>query len=910
MRLVNYALVASATIFITTPSLADPTKGDATNLIGKLGGTAAKTYLSQKPQIKIPPSTLPVDQQNTLMESTLTKYGEIRNTYYAAANAGQTMGLSTEAFFGLAALRVRAPLAARVGLLLMGAVTKSITDAGNEKILATGREKGRQYLAEQKSAILKEAGVNTFSDLRSGRNVQQIKEILTKATDNFKDVRDRAQGDDILANHAQDLLLDTIANTEPEILDAIQVQGDQIAAFTGFVKEMKDYTEATDEKLQAHAAAIVSINEKVNELSGTIEAVNEELRRQGRDQAIVSDFIFDEMPPRKKADSLRAGFLKERFTCPTETPDCKAPELREKLISQFDREADIQEFVGAGAQLASGLNDLNTIASNFGIDSPELNKAAEIGNAAMGAVTAYFSGNPLGAVSAVSSLFGQKKDPNAATMQFLKQIDRKLDIIIENQKILLEAVNRLSEQVQKGFEAVDNRLDRMEFEQRRMSQGVRELIWKNWRSCYSVVEEARKRETNGNYAYIDPVSETFTSFDHIKSVWRTTGQAFRDCLITVTNDMSSLSAVQYFGNFIDAQWAIDDRIVPDGGTLQNPKEGDEWKSLLQRYEGDLFTPALEVSSNYADKLKIGRASSFALLATPAAQITQLESQLKERIDTPFVCFKANARDERLYSLLCGRENPDQTAAELLARPILADLTIDIANWVTLLAAIADVYNQQDQRFYETIDEVLAESGAEPAGKGMIEKSIRVLDVAVAAYDQLYGGFTALAVIDTLDALKSATDQEKPALTAKAEVALRLLNNNPYLAENVSSFLLKRNAIAVSDYPLTEEVYREAYDFAQKGGARPGFLFEGLFSGLQFTTSEIGTPSIRLVAGSVTADIQLPPPHQFIEGRMIFPPRFYELINTRMMLFDRLFDYNVLKYVGSDERDDLAAQILQ
>lgn len=893
-----------------TPCSAEPTKPDIAGLVGRVGGEAAKTYLSGNSGSQIPPSALSPEQHSQLVEDTLKKYGQIRNSYYAAANAGSAMGVGGEAAFGLGALRVAGPPVLRVAFLLMASTTKSITDAGNAKILAAGREHGRRYLAEQKNEILSRAGVGSFVELRSKYSLDEIRNTLIQATNNFQDVRDRAGGDQILADHARDLLIDTIANVQPTILDALEQQDKQIEDFSKFIGEMKDYTDQTDARLQAHAESIAAIEGQVSQLTGAVAAVGDGLRQLGRDQAVIADFVFDEMDPRQKAESLKRGFISERFSCPPEQPDCKGPEVRDQLIVQFEREADIRDFVGTAGSIVGGLNDLNTIATNFGINSPELDKAVEIGNAAMGLATAYLSGNPLGAIAAVSGLFGQKQDPNAATMLFLKQIDRKLDIIIENQKVLLEAVNRLSEQMQKGFEALDNRLARMEFEQRRMSHGVRELIWKNWRSCYSVVEEARNRTPTGEYKFIDGNTQAFRSFESIKAVWQATGQSFRDCLKTVTDDMASLSAVKHFGNFIDARWAVNDRLIPDQATLKNPAEGGEWQSLLQQYESSLFNPALQISSEHRAKLKIGWATSFALLATPTGRTADLKGQIADYTATPFECFKANNRDERLYPLLCAAE-PEPQAMDLLSRPILAELTIEIARWILILAPIADVYDQQDQRFLETVEELLDKPGNAPVGRRMIEKSIRVLDVAIAAYSQMYGGITALGVIDALDAIHTATEENRGELTSKAEAAINLLKNNPYLAENVATLLLERSAKGAGPnyQPPAEGIYREAYAFAERGGPKPGFLFEGVFPGVNFLLASDGAPAMRLSAGAATVDIPLPAPNQFVEGRLVYPPRFYELLNIRSTLFDRLFDYDILSYVPPEVREEFAVELV-
>lgn len=909
-RSILIGLLLSATAI--TPCNAASEANPAPALIGNLGGAAAKIYLARTPGMKIPASGLPVEKQSAVVEETLKNYANVRSTYYAGATANQIMGVSTEAFFGAAALRMPSPLA-KVSFLLAGAMVKSVNDAANERILAAGREKGRQFLAQEKDKILSSAGVKSFSELKGQRSIEQMRDAVVAATDNFDDIRTRAGGDVILADNARDLLIDTLTSTAPQVLDALSNQSAKQEEFAEFMIQMKVYTAETSKTLDAHAEAITGLGAKVEGLSQSIAYVNTELKRQGRDQSIISDFVFDEMSPRKKAESLKAGFLQERFECTAaEGNNCEKQAFKAGLITKFEREADIQDFVQTAGILTSGIKDINTIATNFGIDSPELNQAAEIGNAAMGAVTAYLSGNPIGAVAAISGLFGEKKDPNAATMQYLRQIDRKLDVIIENQKILLQAVNELSEQVQKGFEAIDDRLSRMEFEQNSMSQGVRLLISNNWASCFSVVEFARSRSDRGEYLYIDPKQETFNSFEDIRRLATVKGQDFRTCLTTVGSDMSKIGAVQHFGNFIDARWAISEKLVPDAGTLANPDEATKWQSLLQRFDNVLVAPAVEITADYALKRELSRASTFALLASPAAQTLQLRTQISDRAAAPFECYTGKGGDERLYSLFClPQQNPEQQATDLLSRPILADMTIDVAHWVILLAQIADVYNQRTGRFSETLEEVASQEPGESAGRQMIEKSIRVLDVAVAVYNELNGGFTALAAIDALSEFAAATGDKLPAATAKAKRVIQLLNNNPYLAENVATLLLEQNLKPVGrEYkPPLEKVYRQAFDMAAQADRAPGFFLEGLFDNLRFVVVD-GAPAIHLQAGDAIADIRLPAPHQFVQGRLVFPPRFYDLLDARMALVDRLFDYDILSNVAVGDRSEFASQLVR
>jgi hypothetical protein len=141
-----------------------------------------------------------------------------------------------------------------------------------------------------------------------------------------------------------------------------------------------------------------------------------------------------------------------------------------------------------------------------------------------------------------------------------------------------------------------------------------------------------------------------------------------------------------------------------------------------------------------------------------------------------------------------------------------------------------------------------------------------------------------------------------------------MRSNAYVAENAATILLLSHASTVDQngaktFP-SEAVYRLAVDYTLKGGPNPTFLLEGLFPGLSFKMGKDGTVLLHITAGSSEADLTLPPPNQFSEGRFVFPPRFYALLNSRQMLFDRQFNYNVVNEVPADTRDDFALSLLR
>ncbi|MBT7736249.1 hypothetical protein HN709_01040, partial [Candidatus Peregrinibacteria bacterium] len=113
-----------------------------------------------------------------------------------------------------------------------------------------------------------------------------------------------------------------------------------------------------------------------------------------------------------------------------------------KLRKRLDALAAKQDLKNSVNSYLNKAQHITTILSNTGFDSKTVAKANELinlGNVAMSAFTAYSSGNVLGAVSVVSSLFGGKgkADPAAQRhrqiMNKLTVIEGKIDTVIDLQ---------------------------------------------------------------------------------------------------------------------------------------------------------------------------------------------------------------------------------------------------------------------------------------------------------------------------------------------------------------------------------------------------------------------------------------------------------------------------------------------
>jgi hypothetical protein len=201
--------------------------------------------------------------------------------------------------------------------------------------------------------------------------------------------------------------------------------------------------------------ALLALSRNLGDLQEAVDSIDGRLNTQERNSTFVVDFVFDRMDPAAKSSVLQAGFMAERFVCPKGNENCGGPEPKAELIKRYDAEARIQRSVSAVKGTVAELNNVATIASNIGLNIPGLGEAVQYGNVAADGFQSFAAGNYLGAIAAVSGVFKKRVDPEAQPFQLLmnyltqqfEQINKKLDAILQNQQKMMEALNKLSEQM-------------------------------------------------------------------------------------------------------------------------------------------------------------------------------------------------------------------------------------------------------------------------------------------------------------------------------------------------------------------------------------------------------------------------------------------------------------------------------
>lgn len=891
------------------------TRSAIARVVVKYGPELVKQYRS-KTNTSVPPSRLPPERQSKAIEDIFKRYAEYRSSFSSAKNATEWLSLGVQSGAALAVAVAGPQAAITIPAMLVGAAVTTTINIGNGELEKYSQVQLRQLFKSKEGEIFKELGLNL--EQFTG-NPELAQKVFSEGVDIFQDLRARAQGDDIVWKQSQDFLIQTLVNTNKAQWEEIQLNSNNVEFVEEFAINLAvnlvKYKKEASKKFDNLERKFAGLSNQVTELGDAVLKLDDRVSKLEDGQAVISDYIFDEMSAAQKVTALRdRGMFEDRFRCEDDEDSCEKSKLKDAMIERFEKEANLENALQDATAAVVALNAVGKIASDLGINSPGLSAAMNMSNAALGAFQNFSSGNYLGAIASVTGLFAKQSDPDAERfkimMGYLQEnfriVNFKLDAILQNQAIIIQGINDLSRQMQNGFVSVEQRLSRMEFEQTRVSHSVRQLIWRDWKTCYAVYGRALRR-IGSNYQYVNPATHIFHNEQAMISVRSTLGDAAQDCLVTMQSNMASLSAVQRFGNFVDLQWVIDERLTDIA--FAEEENSSDWRSILMRHREYVFDPAKARFDRYIREEALDYAQNFERLTMPMSSIEDWESNRFFSDKERFHCFGDSNLNARMDLLMCppGEVVPSEAASNLLGTPILVDMVNEISRWVLILAQFADVWDQESGRWVR-YEEILsaAENGkvdaGESAGELMIEAAISVVDLAIASYSMIYGPDMAGLLLQDInqggDVARSALIQAKA---------------NPYLAQNLALLYLedryKKRWPNSSQSRPSKMVYRAAYDLAVHNTTGNFLLLQGLYGDeTKFRAQKNRGPSLVISVEDIELELFLPGPGQMAEGRLYWPLRYYELLSSREQLADRLIGYRLLDDLEEETQIYLANTI--
>ena len=922
MRLIGINVPAGLVIFLTTLLiyLVGPAYGqsnidpNAASLASRVGVATTKLWLEQG-GVDIPPSTLPPEKQYEEIESALKQYETLRDSFAGVAKAGSAMEIGVAGITG--GLALLNPITAPVPLLI-GSINLIGLNVANDKVEEIGKDQATKLLAVIKNDLIKAARVKDFSSLVDQPSL--LRDTIINSTHLLKDVKARASesGDQALIDMAVDTILQVANEVDIATLDEVARLGGTVAEldaqFDSFVQILYDSNNEIVDRLDHHKLLIDGLGSSLEKLGKNMTAVREEVQHLGHNQDLLVDFMFSDLPPDRKVLALRSGLMDDRIQCPQGSDaTCNRAKIRATLIERYETEATITESIATAGKILQGINNIQTITANLGIDIGE--EGFEILKLASGAVNAYMSilsGNPLGAIAAVTSIFSNRPDPDAERfkimMKYMEEqfgvINEQLDAVLENQQIMLDAMVAVSEQIQQSHEILDSRLRRMEWEQHRTSTKLRELIWAEWRSCYAVYSYTlAPNSANSTPPLADPNTLGFKSFAHVRDVIEGRGEQISQCLSTVTQAMVSVSATRWFGSFLDTRRALMPSNYVSPGTLTEDlaEETRDWRTKEQRHWEDVANPVMAIVAEWARRNNVSPNALLRLQMLRISNARELHFIIEKEKTVSGYQVQCNANSEAnwaLRELICvPNTDLDKTAQDLMGFAINSEILLEIVSWMEVLSQIVDLYRSDSPHYARTLEE-LATFPNTSRGEEIIRKSVSMIGLAMAYYSRTYGGIAALAIAE--DILSGAANKTHQTVLA----------NNPYLAENTALLLLhlKRglwNLTEEQSIPSFENIYAQALLHARSASKT---RFDPLFALFDrehgFSVNDKGRVGFNISIDDGSAFLPLPPPMRLFEGEFSLPPRYLSLVARQDRLINKYFDYQL----GKNEK--LSIVILQ
>lgn len=892
-------------------------------------GGALNKYTSGMAQMianssRSPPKLVGPDDRNVeSLNRFLNDYNSTRS-----ALEGTALGLRTSTQFavdGLAATLLVSGVGVVPALVVKGA-GQLAADHFMRQVDADTRVGVQRFLQGHKDDLVRALGAD-HGALGKMSNAE-IAERLSRSTRIIADIERAAPDDADLRNFAKDATITVLKETQIASLQIAQGNADELMRVS---KSFIDFKKSTQRALVEHEAVLSEVSSTVNELANTMQAVDKRLSALGRDQAVIGDFVFTQMPAEQKAAALRNGFMREKFECGPGQDNCESKTLKEDLLKRFDSEARLQKIAGYAAKSAQTLSDLSTIANNLNLGG-DFAKAAEVGSIAANAAVAAASGNYLGAIASVSGIFASRQNPEEARfnalMGYLQQqfevINTKLNAILENQQKIYEAVVGLSSQLTEVYKALDERLANIDFNVRRIAFAIGVDQWREWQDCFALYQYVTV-ESSKEFRYLDALD--FKSVGDMLRVASVKDQSIIKCLTVAQGKPSSLLNPRWFGNFLDA------RLVAEFSPTELPPQMSQsqyfTKDLLRQYIEDYFSPLHSIVELYRQNQGLTQSQLASLLMLPDSTAATYEARIDAVKRSTDICVNIGyAKFRGGLRILCQGGDANDLAGRLLQTPMVLDGAVTIAQWLLCISRFADLRDPTKVAFLNA-NELLAHASSDVSrsgGRQIVQDSLLIVDAAVAGAGLLYSDVTAHAFLDVL--LKSPevnVERERARKNTRAN-AIRILGSNRILAQNVALVVLRQRydrqkSLRLPPIQASAQIYGAAIEDANKPKRssldRTGELLNGLFGddlefrlsdeqGIEVRLDSLGMETAKESAGAVW--VKIPGPATFESGHLSVNQRLVELLRLRDALIERLIDYDISGRLSAEDAERMATLI--
>jgi hypothetical protein len=709
------------------------------------------------------------------------------------------------------------------GIAAWGA--KKAGDALGDKVIEESQKQAKGILAQGlKNTGLSPAELKNMTadqlrgkvaDLKVGG--QTLRDVLKDDPDSLSMLQ--ANAVDIATN----IGVEELARSEGTAANVKTIQdelGKTTTELHAFQDEVKKHLETVDTRLSVLEGAVETANKKLDDLTKQV---------QGNSKAIqtLTQISYSGWSTAQKLQAVEGGLF----------PDL-TKEQQAALVESLKADKAREEAVAGIQQAARDFGNLAAIASNIGLPRDLVTGLQGAQIVATG-IAQFATGDILGSLSSVTSLVGlgapdAAAERYAAMMKYLeqefKQVNAKLDKIIELQVQTLKAIAALAADEQKFHSEVLGQLDRIEKTVLQNQQLLQAILLNQWTDCNAFING---RSLNGQYSI-----------------------PTRDVLLGVINDLNTRSyatnaagCYSQMNSFLDAwvksaNWSAQiisadhfpsASIAPDSATQKG------WSAFMSErinaytLARDFVLQALPSDSPAAHLVRFSQPvvnTSFSGELASALAKNDVRARL-----TAFKCTDTDVMSPGLRDLICfGRVNGDSSPPlpdrwqDLLRAASIGPQSITVIQTGITLSTIADFAQTDAQGSFSFVKpttlEKFSQDGAttqlrnalqERKGISLLEKLRWLTEADVLQQSIASGDYTSQLVERALyDPTTKSLNTDVKAMTPLKSQALSAMRYNPVLARNVV-LLAMRHAITDSlggpdkaESVLYEQTY---YNFA-------------------------------------------------------------------------------------------------
>jgi hypothetical protein len=516
------------------------------------------------------------------------------------------------------------------------------------------------YLAKNLDKFSADNGMD-YASLNASGDAKRISDAIDK-NGLLSDLASSMVGDDRAIETVRAAVVRNILTTQKYALDQIASTNanaaDAKAKLTQVSKDLKSYSAKVDRAVEKLSTRATELETSMLASQKAIESLTERTSANTKDLRIVGDVLFSQSPPAQKLQLLKAGFY-----------GSMDPANMKDLVTQLEGEEKKEKFVKEMQNVVGVVNDISTIAKNLNINlGPQINQAIGFANVAGQAVAAYMSGNPLGAVAAVSSLFGKgSSDPgaarHAAMMNYLKrefeEVNRKLVAIHDLQVQTIKAIGQLAENIANLQKQMHARFEALTYEVETIQMATRAMLYAGIYHCFDLRAQWREAVPSLRTVVIPNIDQLeaitpITSYDEVEK-----------CLVSMRTLLAQ--ATTSYSAFAQSPLAV--RLANSSGAtfpVPDTDKLEEYRSKVQSFEQGHYRPSYLLATQYSRARGTSSAALLWSYSLPARTVRDLDQKVGLIKAEEAFCIRKTLASRPIVNLLCPSNIDSMVSPELLS----------------------------------------------------------------------------------------------------------------------------------------------------------------------------------------------------------------------------------------------------